>query len=232
MSIFCYKKIEAALCLGEKFKKRRAELGLLLTAISKATRIPLKYLEAIEQDNFSKLPAAKTYRLAYVREIARLLELNAGECVHQFVNEGGLNAIPVAHPRQSIKLTMFSSVSVFLRAALLSGAVALFSGYLIWQVKGILEPPRLIIYSPLEGHVLSQPSTTVEGETEKESRLTVNGQEIMVKENGKFEARINLSNGVNTIIIEATKKHGKTTSITRHLVVKQKIKGGEISLKP
>jgi len=230
MSIFCYKKIEAAGRLGENFKKKRLERDLTLTALSETTRIPLKYLEAIERDDFLKLPLGKPFRLAYVREVAQALGFNPEQCVYQLENETGLDSVPLIHPHRSIRLFPFSSISIFLRNGLLASFVLLFAGYLIWQIRGILQPPRLSVYSPLEGYVVSQPNTLVQGETEKESRLTVNGQEIMVSESGRFETKIDLSNGVNTIVIEATKKHGKTTSVTRHLVVKQKIKNSPLSL--
>ena len=230
MSIFCYKKIETTGRLGEKFRKKRVERGLTLVALSETTRIPIKYLEAIECDDFLKLPLGKPFRLAYIREIASVLGFSPEQCIHQLESETDLDAAPLIHPRRSIKLFPFSSVSIFLRNGVLASFVLLFAGYLIWQIRGIVEPPRLSVYSPLEGHVVSQPTTVVQGETEKESRLTVNGQEIMVSESGRFETKIDLSNGVNTIVIEATKKHGKTTSVTRHLVVKQKIKPGPLSL--
>jgi hypothetical protein len=43
----------------------------------------------------------------------------------------------------------------------------------------------------------------------------------MVNEQGHFETKVDLTTGLNTITILATKKHGKTTAITRHIVVKQ-----------
>ena len=95
-----------------------------------------------------------------------------------------------------------------------------FLGYLFWQINGILQPPKLLIYTPADGYVSSHLSTLVQGETEMEVKVTVNGKEIMANERGQFEAMVDLSNGVNAITISAMKKHGKTTTVTRHVVVK------------
>jgi hypothetical protein len=96
-----------------------------------------------------------------------------------------------------------------------------FAGYLTWQIRGILEPPALTVFSPAEGTVITSASTLVEGITEAESLLAVNGQEVVMNKDGKFQAELNLVTGLNTITIASTKKkHRKTTTITRHVIVR------------
>lgn len=212
--------------LGDKLREARREKSLELIDVSRITRIPEKYLEAIEVGTFTILPKAKAHRVAYVREYAKILKLEPEDCLYQFEKEAGLDDTLKSHPHQNIKIFPFASISIFLRNILV-GAVALsFAGYLMWQVNGVLQPPKLSVFFPSEGYVTAVPHTTIEGETEKESKLTVNGQEVMVNEQGKFSTAIDLSNGVNTVQILATKKHGKTTTITRHIVVKLPSMGG------
>jgi hypothetical protein len=77
------------------------------------------------------------------------------------------------------------------------------------------------VFSPAEGSIVTEASTLVEGVTEAESQLAVNGQEVIMNADGKFEAELNLIPGLNTITIASTKKkHGKTTTITRHVIVR------------
>ncbi|MBI5729158.1 MAG: helix-turn-helix domain-containing protein [Candidatus Magasanikbacteria bacterium] len=230
MSIFCYKNLALTDRLGERFQKKRKNLQLTVEELAERTRIAVKHLLAIEQSNFSELPKAKAFRLAYVREYAAALGLAGDDCIEQFTHEDGLLDTPLIHPHRVTRGLRFSSVSLFLRNALVLGGVALFAGYLFWQVRGVLEPPRLVIYSPVEGLVLRAPATVVQGETDPETHLSVNGQDIMVNDKGIFETKIDLSSGMNTIVITAEKKHGKTTTVTRHLVVQQKNKNEQISL--
>jgi transcriptional regulator with XRE-family HTH domain len=220
MSIFCYKNLAPAIRLGKLLKAKRKKLKLSVAKIAALTYVQPKYVQAIEQGCYHNLPPTKAHRLAYIRSFAAAVGLDTSDCLNQFDWEEGLNDAPSIHPKRNVKLFPFASVSIFLRNSLVIVLALFFVGYLGWQVKGILRPPHLAIYAPLEGYITSQPAALVQGETEKESGLKVNGQEVMVNEQGQFETKIDLSEGVNTITIEATKKHGKTTTEVRHLIVK------------
>jgi hypothetical protein len=221
MPIFCFKKIEAQIRLSELFKKRRAELGLDLKNIPfKNSPISPKYLEAIESENFSVLPKSKTYRLAYIRDYATALGLDSEQCVRQFPFDGGLDDITAFHPKNTIKFSPFSSWSILARNLFLGALVFTFIGYLGWQVKGILEPPKLFIYSPLDGYISKQTSTMVEGETEQGAKLVINGQDVDVNNQGRFSVKLDLVSGLNTLNISTAKKHGKTTKKTVYVIVK------------
>lgn len=220
MSTFLIKKLNSPVRLGSHFKTAREEWKLTLTNVISATRIPLKYLEALENNNFFQLPQAKVYRLGYVREYAEFLKLDPDQLINQFIKEGGLKDITTVHPNKTIKKLPFYSLSIWVRNILAVVCIVLFFGYLTLQVKRILEPPRLVLLDPVEGLVTNQLSITVRGETEKECQLTINGMETMLNEKGQFQSDIDLSDGVNTIVVSATKKHGKNKTITRHIIVK------------
>lgn len=220
MSVFCYKKMPQSMHFGEKIKAKRAELGFTLEKVAELTHIPLKYLLALEAESFSDLPKTKAHRIAYVRSLAECYSLPSKDTVEQFTKSTGLTGTGRIHPYIGINFFPFSSIATFLRSSVFICLTLLFAGYLLWQVKGILEPPYLAVFSPGEGYIVNKPQTLIEGETEKETKLSVNGQEVMVNEAGHFSTQIDLSKGVNTIVVSVTKKHGKTTTITRHVVVR------------
>lgn len=230
MSIFCFKKIDSAVRLGDQLKSKRENLKISLEEVSEKTRIPSKYIEALENSDFTKLPKTTAHRLAYVKEYANFLGLSPKLAVCQFTCEDGLEDSNYIPPRQEVRFSRFASISIFVRNTVLISAVVFFAAYLVWQVKGVLEPPRLMVYSPEEGFVIKDTKTTIVGETDKETHLSINGQAVMVSEAGKFETSIDLSAGLNTITIEATKKHGKTTTIVRHVVAKQASVTSELSV--
>lgn len=219
MAIFCRKKLEASLHVGERLKKAREDHCLNLQDVSVKTRVPMKYLEAIESSHFDCLPCAKAHRLAYIREYARSLDLNPASFLYQFSKESDLENYTPVHPHRSFKIRKLSISSIFKNVAIAVLIIG-FLGYLAWQINGILRPPTLTVFTPDDGSVTSQLTTNVQGETEKEVQLTVNGKEIMANDKGQFGAQVGLSGGLNTITISATKKHGKTTTITRHIIVK------------
>ncbi len=221
MTIFCAKKLTTPeQRLGAKLKEAREVFGVDLNTVSKAIRIPAKYLNALEKNRFNDLPKAKVYRLNYLKEYANFLHLDETKTIEQFNRENGLKGVEQIHPKQSLKNAPLFSISIFARNLLIASFVLLLVGYLGWQVKRVLEPPQLIVYNPAEGITVMEHNIAVQGETEKECRLAINGQEIMPDEKGRFNLMVNLSDGLNTIIITATKKHGKISTVTRHIVVK------------
>lgn len=231
MSIFCLKKLDPSQRLGNKLREKREAAGLTVEDIAAQRRIQKKYLEALESNNFRLLPNARAYRLAYVREYAEALGLEPKACVAQFVREEGLGDTAPVHPHRTIKLFPFASISMFARNALLICVVLLFGGYLATQIRGILRPPKLAVFTPQDGYVVTDLATVVQGETEPEARLTINGQNVVVDEAGRFETKVDLTAGVNTITVLAAKKHGKTTTVVRNLVVKARSQTEPISLK-
>lgn len=220
MSIFCYKKLDATERLGEKLQRKREESGWSVAEFADRTRIQRRYIEAFEQGRYQELPAAKAYRLAYLRQVVEELGLNAADAAAQFNREDGLEMEAHLHPRKNLRWLPFSSLAIFARNIVLIALVLGFGAYLAAQVYGINRKPNLVVYAPPEGYVIDRPTTVVQGETDRENRLKVNGQPIMVNNRGQFSTPINLANGVNTIIVSATTKHGKTADVTRHLVVR------------
>ncbi len=220
MPVFCLKNLESLTRVGERFKKAREEQQLSLIDIHKKSRIPLKYLEAIELGHFKELPPAKAHRLAYIREYAEALNLNPASFLYQFSQESDLTNYTPTHPRRALKLWSFNSLSNIFRRLAVAILLVGFLGYLTWQVNGVLQPPKLTVFTPTDGYISNKLVTLVQGETEKEVQLTVNGKDTMPNGNGKFEISVDLSNGVNTITISAIKKHGKVTTVTRHVIVK------------
>ncbi len=220
MAVFCLKNLEPQLRVGQRLKKIREQKQLSLADISKKTRIPLKYLEAIEAARFKELPLAKAHRLAYIKEYAKILDLNPASLLYQFSQESDLHNTPTIHPKTTLRFWLLNSMSTVVRSVTTALFLLGFAGYLIWQVNGILQPPKLTIFSPNDGAISNKLTAVVQGETDKEVRLMVNGKEAMPNDKGRFEIVLDLSNGVNTITISAIKKHGKITTETRHIIVK------------
>lgn len=220
VSAFFSKKLNGRTTLGERFQKARRDFGIDLKTAATAVRIPEKYLSALEKNRFQDLPGAKVYRQNYVRQYAKFLHLDENETSKQFAQEKGFKNLETIHPKKPKRNAPLFSFSIFARNLLVVGLILLFTGYLGWQVKRVIEPPDLVIYNPAEGITVENHDIVIQGETEKECHVAINGQEITPDEKGRFNLSMNLSEGLNTIVVTATKKHGKTSSVTRHIVVK------------
>ncbi len=77
---------EAGSSVGQALKRKRLERGFDLADIARETRIPLRHLEAIEADNYDRLPAYP-YAVGFVRNYTKFLGLPADAIVKQFKSE-------------------------------------------------------------------------------------------------------------------------------------------------
>jgi cytoskeletal protein RodZ len=62
--------------IGSTLREARTRAGLELASVEAATMIPVRYLEALENEQFERLPGAP-YRRSFLREYARYLGLDA-----------------------------------------------------------------------------------------------------------------------------------------------------------
>jgi cytoskeletal protein RodZ len=222
MSVFCYKPLKPPVRLGDTLRLQREQRGWNIEHIEYTCHIPRKYVAALEHGRFSDLPPAKPHRLAYVKQYAQLLGLNANECASQFCHENGLAGVSQrvqVHDHKKRPNTG-RSISVIIQHIAIALGIILFTSYLVWQVKGIIEPPTLNVVAPLDGSVVSERTILVEGDVETGARLTVNGQEVAGDSHGQFRIPIDVVEGLNTLTIAATKKHGKTTQKFINVIVK------------
>ena len=68
--------------VGERLRSERLKCGLRLDRISQETKIPARYLEAIEQEQFDKLPG-QLFLINFVRQYARALGLDEPQLIAQ-----------------------------------------------------------------------------------------------------------------------------------------------------
>ena len=80
-------------------------------------------------------------------------------------------------------------------------------------------PPVLNVTSPDDGLITNKSTVVVAGTTNDSTSspvtLTVNGNKVSVGSNGSFSTTVTLSEGENTITIEAVDKAGKVSAVTR-----------------
>lgn len=205
------------LCL----KEARAKAGMSLETMSEKTKISKNHLQALEECKFNKLPSAVIYQKNFVKKYVEALSLDPVPFMEQYQVEEAVGK-KIKHPFRGISNHPLSHLPSIIRHGLVVLVVILIIGYLVVQVKNILEPPALSIFSPIEGLVTAESSILVEGQTQPEAQVTINGGEVMNNEKGIFQASIDLNPGVNTITIIVKKKHGKTTTETRHVVLREK----------
>lgn len=197
--------------VGEVLKKTRQAKGLSLGEIEKAIRVRKKYLEALEKGDYGNLPGF-SYAQGFVRVYARYLGLSVEKILAFLRREYPVEKINVLprmgeEPGRRIHFKITPQWTTIIGAGLI---LLLFFSWLFWQVKSLAGAPKLVIVEPRDKAVVSLVLVLVKGKTEPQAQVKINGQEIRVDEKGDFAEQIDLSPGLNEIVVEAKSKMGKT----------------------
>ncbi len=210
---FIRKKVES-LTLGEKLIKLRTQYRMSLLEISKATRIQVKYLEALESGDHRDLPA-EVYVRGFLRSYARYLGLEDDAFVKLYDKEKHIRTHlgkeePVAE-RKAIQLGNAWVVTPRTGALIAIGLILLGTFvYLFGELRSFVAEPHLTILSPATGFVTSEGSITVVGKTDRGTQVTLNNEAVFVSNEGDFQEILTLQPGPNTIRILATNRFDKT----------------------
>ncbi|OGH86321.1 MAG: hypothetical protein A2493_01020 [Candidatus Magasanikbacteria bacterium RIFOXYC12_FULL_33_11] len=212
-----------------RLKSLRQEKQVSLSELEMRTKINKLYLQALEDCRFSDIPQTSLYKKNFVKKYVKALGEDPTCFVDQFVNEE-LTYVSQEENTPKLKYSRFyfsnmPSVLRFVLFSLVIGSLLLFLGS---HVKNILTPPDLVVISPENGYISNDNFIDVHGKTDPETQITINEEVIKNDENGNFSQSINLLLGINTFVIEAKNKHGKTTEEVRNVIYKS---NGSVSLK-
>lgn len=203
-----------------RLKEMREQQNISLEDLSKKLKMSKSHILAIEECRVNDLPFATIYRKKLVADYCKILGID--DLIDQFIEEELEPTLLEKKQTQIKKRTaQWYNIPLFLRAGCILTMVLLFFGYLGLQVKKIVEPPTLNLISPINGFITKDSNLQIAGQTDKEVTIMINGKEIKNNTEGAFDEKLTLSPGVNTLVVSAQKKHGKTTTETRHVVLEQ-----------
>lgn len=199
--------------LGEKFRKIRSDRRISLSEVSRATKIQVKYLEALENGEYDKLPP-EVYVRGFLRSYAGYLGVPEDAIVRLYERERNIqknlgHVEPFRfHPTAPVRFSFSVSPKAVAFAAGLLVAAGFFV-YLSLELRSFVSEPRLSITGPSEGETISGSETVVRGETDPRAKVLINGEETIVDENGGFSERLTLTSGLNVITVSSTNRFGK-----------------------
>ena len=209
--------------VGEILKKARVEKRLTFDDIELKIKIRKKYLQALEENSWSKLPSL-AYIKGFLKNYANFLNLNSDEILAVFRRQYQFNekeevipegiSTPLNEPVVRLTpQTVFLSLGVFF--------ILIFFVNLFFQYRAIISPPNLTIDRPKEGEILKSATLEVKGRTDPDAVIDVNNKQILLNDKGEFAETFSLQPGVNSIVFESTSKHGKKRTITRTVTVEE-----------
>ena len=207
--------------VGEILKRERLNKRLSFEEIEAKIRIRKKYLQAIEENEWQKLPSL-AYIKGFINNYSSFLNLDPNETLavfrRQYKYEEKEEVIPegMSSPLNE-PLIRLTPQRVFL--LLISLFIMIFFINLFFQYKAIISPPSLSIERPNEGEVLNTEQLTVKGKTDPDAVIEINKKKISLNDKGEFLTTFTLQPGINTVVIESISKHGKKKTVTRTVSV-------------
>ena len=121
---------------GENLRRERELRGIDLREMADATKISIRFLQAIEQDRVDILPGG-IFPRAFVRQYAKYLGLDAERLVAEFVYAHGGETAPRKDARASVRVDQGPPRGLILLAVALG-----LLGLVGWKVRGLGKSPQ------------------------------------------------------------------------------------------
>ena len=209
--------------VGAMLHEAREKKGLTPEKVERAIKIRERFIIAIEHDEFSTLPSL-SYAKGFVRNYAEFLGLPIDEIMAIFrrqtleIPKSSLLPHGVTDPLNTpfFQLTPSRFLTLIVTVLLL-----LFFSYLGFQYRRIHANPTLYIDAPIDQSIVTQKRIAVEGKTDPDSTVTINGVSTVVRDDGRFFEQIAMDVGVNKIQIVASSRFGQTTTVVREVGLQQ-----------
>lgn len=206
--------------VGEILKRARIEKHLTLEEVEVKTKIRAKFLSAIEESDYQRLPSG-VYIRGFVRNYSEFLGLSPEKVLaifrRQFDERKNLGLLPrgVSEPlRRNPSHFRVPLTAIFLSLI----PLILLLAYFYRSYYPLTQAPTLTIQNPKEKAVVSQEMEVV-GKTDSSATLTINGQEIALQDDGTFRQKITLSPGLTTLEFVVKNKLGKEKAVKRTVQV-------------
>lgn len=204
--------------LGSYLKNLREEKNVSLEASARSTGISLKYLKALEAEDFEKLPG-----LVYAKNFLKNYLIFLGGDVEkgmEMLNPAKASADSKNKKNKSITpKVIFTPRRIELGIALLV-ILGLF-GYFFYEARFLSAPPKLEIFYPSDNEQTAARTITVDGRAGGEAKVFINREAVFVNADGLFKETVDLQKGLNLITIQAVNKKGKSTILERRILVQE-----------
>ncbi|KKS95986.1 MAG: XRE family transcriptional regulator [Candidatus Gottesmanbacteria bacterium GW2011_GWA2_43_14] len=207
--------------VGEILKKARLEKRLTLDEVENQIKIRKKYLAALEDNAWVKLPSLP-YIKGFLRNYSKFLELKPEEIVAVFRRQYEYDEDDDILPEgisKPLNEPVFRFTPQNITIIIFASFLLLFFIYLSFQLKAYVSPPNLVIDKPQEGEILKNGRIEIVGKTDHDAVVEINNKRIALNDNGGFSSSFTLEEGVNTIVIESISKFGKKKTLTRTVSV-------------
>ena len=216
--------------LAELLSATRSAYGLSLAEAATQAKASQRLATALEGGDYEVIPddiytriGLKSYALTLNLDESAVLALYAQE------REASRQALAARehrpwtrHPSDAIPAVHLAVVPRLLKTSLVALAGLTVAAFFLFEVKSLLAPPAVALLTPTDGMVTLERDIVVEGRTEPEAAVDVNGKSITPDSRGIFHDNLSLQEGLNVIRVVAKKKHSRDNTVTLRVIVEPK----------
>lgn len=202
--------------IGQILKNARVSKDFSLRHVEKMTKIKSIFIGLIEEEKWDSLPAFPTV-LGFVKSLAGYLEIDPNMAVAVLKRDYPPKKLKIT-PKPDIDKSFFWSPKLTFILGI-SGVLIALLAYLLIQYVHFVSSPTLKVDSPKENQIVSGNNVVVFGSTDNDAKLTVNGQPVMLSDDGKFSISLDIAKDTKEITITASSRSGKITTVRRTIVV-------------
>lgn len=201
---------------GDRLRLARVRRNRDLADAEEITKVRLRYLEALEHDDFASLPA-QVYAIGFLERYLDYLHLPRERYVNEF--KRGFAAWQsmqkeTLSPRRTIKEPKLIITPPLILATLTGLIMATMVGYIGFQVHRLTAPPTLEIITPSNATKVAIETIEVTGKADPGTTIEINNQRIAQNADGTFQENVALQTGVNSITVVATNRFQKHSTKT------------------
>lgn len=205
--------------IGDILKSARIKKRYSLKKVERETRIKKEFVEAIEGGNWTALPELPVVA-GFVKNLASFLEVDVKTAYATLKRDYPPRGLLI-NPKPDVggKFTWTPKYTFLLGIVII--VLALF-GYLGFQFVKFNSPPALEVTSPQDSFVTTSNKVNVSGKTDSDATVKINNQLVLVGDDGVFNGQVEIFEGTKEIVVTATNRAGKETTIVRKIVPKLK----------
>ena len=201
---------------GEILREKRIQKGYSLTVVEKAIKIKKYYISAIEKEDWDNLPEF-TVVAGFVRNISLYLGLDEEKTAAFLRRDYPPKKIRVNPKPDVSKKLIWSPRLTFLAGVIF--VVLMILAYLGFQYARFISSPKLEVFRPSDGEIVSTEVVKVVGLTDKDTAVFVNNQPALISGDGSFEVEIAVSPNTKELVIKAKSRSGKITEVVQSISV-------------
>ena len=209
--------------IGEALRAAREERGESVEDVERLTHVGKKFVHALEANDLKKLPEP-VYARKFVKALARHYGIDPEAASDALLKEMAVSveAPAAGRPVNFVEGRSLVAAPILFKTALLVVAFFGIIGYFAYSVHAILKPPAVTLYSPHDDQVFADNRVVIEGLTEPEVDLSVNGEPVLIEADGSFKDMLNMPPGVSHLRVIAKKRHSREREILLKVVVEER----------